>query len=116
MKRGMDFFGTPRRKPRVQCHVEGISIPGIGSMRLSNIPKNVLEMSNLLLILGKKAHAILFYGFLSGAMSAQVDACALPPLSSPIDIYLKHSEKNVFLWAKSAWGDELKQALNNTCN
>ena len=43
MKKGIDFFGTSKRRPRVQCHVDGISIPGIGSMRLSNILEKFME-------------------------------------------------------------------------
>lgn len=71
MKRSINFFGIAEKKPRVKCHVDGISIPGIGSLRLSNIPKNLYSMANLLLTMGKKAHSVLFYSFAMGIISTK---------------------------------------------
>lgn len=68
-----------------------------------------------MLTLGKNAHAVLFYSFVSNAMPTKAENCPLDPVIPPTDIYLNHVEKNVCLWVQSTWGD-LRQALNNTCD
>src|SRR5271170_7768974 len=101
MKKGMDFFGTPKRRPRVQCYVDGISIPGVGSMRLSNIPKNLWNMGNLLLTLGKKTHSVLFYGFVQCAVSVMGRGdCQDPGGSAKENLYLNYTQGDAFLWIR----------------
>src|ERR1700722_6860564 len=114
MKIGMDFFGTPRRRARVQCYVDGISIPGVGSMRLSNIPKNLWNMSNLLLTFGKKAHSILFYGFTLSAVDVKGD-CQDPGTMAKENLYLNYTRGDAFLWIKYFKTVDLI-FQNNTCN
>ena len=115
MKRGMDFFGTPKRRLRVQCHVDGISIPGVGSMRLSNLPKNLWKIGNLLLTLGQKP--ALFYGFIVGIVSIRGDdQCGATDKLSYSNIYMNHSQKNSFVWIQydPAWID--LGVINGLCN
>lgn len=116
MRKGMDFFGTPRRKTRVQCHVDGISIPGVGSLRLSNIPKNLYSMANLLLTMGKKAYSVLFYSFALGIISTKANNCELYSGGTISDVYLNHSQENAFLWIQYNTYIYLWSAINNTCN
>src|ERR1700734_3676973 len=97
MKKGMDFFGTPSRRPRVQCHMDGISIPGVGSIRLSNIPKNLWNMGNLLLTFSKKTHSVLFYGLAQCAMSVMGD-CQAPGTMGEENLYLNYTQEDAFLW------------------
>ena len=113
MKIGIDFFGTPRRKSRVQCHMDGISIPGVGSMRLSNIPNNLWGICGWLFTLGNKLN----YGLILSTHIVKAENCELDNIfGSPTDIYLKNSKGNTSLWVQNTFGDELKQALNNTCD
>ena len=116
MKRSMDFFRVPKKNPRVQCYVDGISIPGVGSMRLSNIPKNLWNMSNLLLTLGKKAHSILFYGFALCAVGVKGD-CESDPgiIEGRENLYLNYTQGDSFLWIRYTKLVDLI-FLNNTCN
>ncbi len=44
MKRSINFFGTTEKPTRVRCHVDGISIPGIGSLRLGIYPKIYIQL------------------------------------------------------------------------
>ena len=116
MKRGMDFFGTPKRRLRVQCHVDGVSIPGVGSMRLSNIPNNLWNMSNLLLTFGKKFPSVLFYTFSLCAMDVRGDDCQEPGSTlKETNLYLNYTQGDAFLWIKSKGFIDLI-FTNNACD
>lgn len=104
-----------KRGARVQCHVDGISITGVGSLRLSNIPKSLLQMGNLFLALGKNAHTALFYSYALFAGSAKADDCAFLNIGTTSDIYLTHSERNTFLLVHHDKDASFSSALNNTC-
>jgi hypothetical protein len=117
MKRNMDFFGTPERKstmPRVQCHVDGISISGVGSMRISNIPESLCKMANLLVILSQKASSILFCGFTLGAVRVKGDCLDPGNLKGYSNLYLNHTHQEAFLWIKYANAFDAK--LPSECN
>ena len=119
MKRSVHFFGAPESKskmPRVQCHVDGISIPGVGSMRLSNTTKNLRYMVQCLTSLGKKAPVLLFssFVFFIKKIQAQND-CPTSPFASLTDVYLNHSEGNAFLLVQHDKDTSFTSALNNTC-
>lgn len=117
MKGSVNFFGTTKKKSRVKCHLDGISISGVGSLRLSNIPKNLCSVGNLLLTMGKKAHSIFFYSFALSVVNTKADDCTLyETIGKTAYVYLNNSQKNAFLWIQYnavfyAWN-----AINNTCN
>jgi hypothetical protein len=125
MKRGTHFFGAFERKskiPRIQCHVDGISIPGVGSMRLSNLPNNLCKMGNLLVSLGQKASSILFYGFTLGAISVRGNNSLEPTCREPAgwigkwyNLYLNYSQQpNAFLLIK--YESDINPKFPNECN
>ena len=73
-----------KKLPRVKCYSDGISINGLGSIRLSNVPKNLCYIAQCLATLGKKAPSILLTGLAFLSMKVKAQNC---PELSCIQIY-----------------------------
>ena len=105
MKQGGLFFKMPN----------GISIPGVGSMRFSNFSKNLSAISNWIMMFGKQANSFLFYSLILGVTAVKEDFCQEPNKGSFNDMYLNYTELNGSLWVKYKYLFNVA-IPNNTCN
>lgn len=92
------FFSKP------QLHRDGFSIPGIGSIRLSNMPKNLNSIAQYLTLLVPLSF-----------LKVSADNCEENSAFSYSNIYLNHTTNKAFLYLKVAV-DLSESWINNTCN
>ena len=90
MKQGMQFFRESKPRARVQCHVDGVTIPGLGSLRLSNIPKNLLNM----------VQSLLCYGIALSVVTVQADDCqsSLNSTQNYLNLFFNNLQNTSSLW------------------
>ena len=90
MKQGMRFFRESKPRARVQCHVDGVTIPGLGSLRLSNIPKNLLNM----------AQSLLCYGIALSVVTVQGDDCqsSVNSTQNYLNLFFNNLQNTSSLW------------------
>jgi hypothetical protein len=92
MKLFTEFFAEKKEnisRYRVKYHLDGISIQGLGSLRVSNISNNLQFLVHNITILGKKVPAFLFSTV--AVFANNIQACEVNPHYS--SVFLSNDEK-----------------------
>lgn len=116
MKSFTQFFQekkTDALEYKIKCHIDGISIDGIGSIRVSNISKNLLSLMNSMATLGKNLPTFLLSA--CNVLVYKTQACDLNPHSS-FAVYLSNLESKNSILVRHNRGNSFSQSLNNTCS
>lgn len=121
MKFNADFLKdikklSSKALPRIDYHIDGISFNKKYSLRLSNIPKNLVFITQNILSLSKKTSAmgIASFACLMNIARAANSDCDVNGINLS-NFYLTHTQNKGAIWIQSGSGVLSSGDLNNQC-
>jgi hypothetical protein len=99
------------RGPRIRWHADGLTVDGVTSLRLNNIPKNLRTMAQSFSALGNKTRLVALWAL---SQISKAKACIAFDDDTYATLYLNHTSGDGFLAVKYTAGN--LPLLNNPCH